>query len=78
MTGLRPQTYLRDYSGSGVSSMTIRDKLVELLRPSNIKLGEVWMMTMPSFIGFEGINPLTVYFCYEEGKTSVWGIVLEV
>ncbi|CEL61105.1 hypothetical protein RSOLAG1IB_09756 [Rhizoctonia solani AG-1 IB] len=36
------------------------------------------MMTMPSFIGFEGINPLTVYFCYEEGKTSVWGMVLEV
>ncbi|CAE6456342.1 unnamed protein product [Rhizoctonia solani] len=76
MTGLRPQTYLED---SGVTILaTIRQKLVELLRPSNINLGEVWMMTMPSFMGFEGINPLTVYFCYEEGKTAVWGIVLEV
>ncbi|CAE6503323.1 unnamed protein product [Rhizoctonia solani] len=35
-------------------------------------------MTMPSFMGFEGINPLTVYFCYEEGETAVWGLILEV
>ncbi|KAG8730841.1 hypothetical protein FRC10_002319 [Ceratobasidium sp. 414] len=33
---------------------------------------------MPSFLGFEGINPLTVYFCYEEGQDHVWGVVLEV
>ncbi|CAE6438055.1 unnamed protein product [Rhizoctonia solani] len=78
MTGLRPQTYLKDQIFPGASSTTIREKLVELLRPTDIKLGEVWMMTMPSFMGFEGINPLTVYFCYEQGKASIWGIVLEV
>ncbi|CAE7050211.1 unnamed protein product [Rhizoctonia solani] len=74
MTGLRPRNYLSDYP----ELTTIRQRLIKLLRPSDIKLGEVWMMTMPSFMGFEGINPLTVYFCYEEGRTTVWGIVLEV
>ncbi|CUA73027.1 Glutamate-ammonia-ligase adenylyltransferase [Rhizoctonia solani] len=79
MTGLRPQTYLRDQIGSdAVVTASIRQKLAELLRSSNMKLGEVWMMTMPSFLGFEGINPLTVYFCYEKGKADVWGIILEV
>ncbi|KAG9120587.1 hypothetical protein FRC07_003867 [Ceratobasidium sp. 392] len=77
--GLRPQTYLTDCTGSsGASLLTIREKLVQLLKPSDIRLGEVWMMTMPSFLGFEGINPLTVYFCYEEGQETVWGVILEV
>ncbi|KDN36933.1 hypothetical protein RSAG8_10467, partial [Rhizoctonia solani AG-8 WAC10335] len=79
ITGLRPQTYLKDPEGSrAATSATIHQKLAGLLRPSSIKLGEVWMMTMPSFMGFEGVNPLTVYFCYEKGKTAVWGIILEV
>jgi DUF1365 family protein len=35
------------------------------------------MMTMPSYFGFEGINPLTVYFVYNEmDKFSM--VVLEV
>ncbi|KAJ1308177.1 hypothetical protein OPQ81_003892 [Rhizoctonia solani] len=62
MTGLRPQTYLMDQADSGISgAASIREKLILLLRPSNITLGEVWMMTMPSFMGFEGINPLTFW-----------------
>lgn len=73
--GLRPETYVRDY---GNRRTAIRSKLADLLKPSGMKLGEVWMMTMPSFLGFEGINPLTVYFCYDEGKADVWGLVLEV
>ncbi|KIY63872.1 hypothetical protein CYLTODRAFT_493562 [Cylindrobasidium torrendii FP15055 ss-10] len=37
----------------------------------------IWMMTMPSYMGFEGINPLTVYYCYTpEGGLAV--VVLEV
>ncbi|KAF8598618.1 hypothetical protein BDV93DRAFT_450833 [Ceratobasidium sp. AG-I] len=83
--GLRPGPYLRDHSSSSSDNVagtgpgsTIRAKLVDLLRPSGVQLGEVWMMTMPSFLGFEGINPLTVYFCYEEGREDVWGVVLEV
>ncbi|KAK7446978.1 hypothetical protein VKT23_014191 [Stygiomarasmius scandens] len=35
------------------------------------------MMTMPSYLGFEGINPLTVYFCYKPGGV-LWLVVLEV
>ncbi|KAG8703792.1 hypothetical protein FRC08_002632 [Ceratobasidium sp. 394] len=73
MCGLRAQTYLTDSS-----SRTIREKLVQLMAPCGVRLGKVWMMTMPSFLGFEGINPLTVYFCYEEGQDYVWGVVLEV
>jgi DUF1365 family protein len=73
--GLRPETYL---GNSYHDSRTIREKLVELLKPSDMQLGEVWMMTMPSLLGFEGINPLTVYFCYEKDNTDVWGLVLEV
>ena len=84
--GLRPEPYLRDQpnaspestTGNNHGRTTIRAKLVDLLQPSSIRLGGVWMMTMPSFIGFEGINPLTVYFCYEEGSESIWGVVLEV
>jgi DUF1365 family protein len=78
--GLRPEAYLVDHSGSSSipGPLTIREKLVDLLKPSGVQLGEVWMMTMPSFLGFEGINPLTVYFCYEEGRDDAWGVVLEV
>ncbi|KAF8760238.1 hypothetical protein RHS01_02237 [Rhizoctonia solani] len=57
MTGIRPQAYLKDQIGPGAFSPSIREKLADLLRKSNMKLGEVWMMTMPSFMGFEGINP---------------------
>ncbi|KAG8725521.1 hypothetical protein FRC09_013760 [Ceratobasidium sp. 395] len=77
--GLRPQTYLADFTElSGASPLTIREKLVKLLKPPGVRLGEVWMITMPSLMGFEGINPLTVYFCYEKGHKNVWGVVLEV
>ncbi|KZP33289.1 hypothetical protein FIBSPDRAFT_1036395 [Athelia psychrophila] len=35
------------------------------------------MLTMPSYLGWEGINPLTVYYCYTaDGK--FWIAVLEV
>jgi DUF1365 family protein len=40
-------------------------------------LEDAWMMTMPSLLGFKGINSLTVYFCYNaEGELFV--TVLEV
>ena len=32
------------------------------------RLGEVWMLTMPSYMGYEGINPLTVHYCYEKRR----------
>ncbi|KAI0369243.1 hypothetical protein BV20DRAFT_997085 [Pilatotrama ljubarskyi] len=41
------------------------------------KEGDAWMLTMPSYVGYEGINPLTVYFCYASEGTLEW-IVLEI
>ncbi|KAJ7057979.1 hypothetical protein C8F01DRAFT_1060109 [Mycena amicta] len=70
--GLRPQPYLTPGGGS------IKQKLDNLLQERGCAgLEDAWMMTMPSLLGFEGINPLTVYFCYNaEGKLFV--TVLEV
>ncbi|KAF8300175.1 hypothetical protein DL93DRAFT_2233835 [Clavulina sp. PMI_390] len=46
------------------------------------RIGEIWTMTMPSFLGFAGINPLTVHFCYEqvvsEENAPLLLVVLEV
>ncbi|ESK90323.1 hypothetical protein Moror_13752 [Moniliophthora roreri MCA 2997] len=45
------------------------------------ELRDAWILTMPSYFGFEGINPLTVYFCYKNtpGKENeLWLVVLEV
>lgn len=76
ITGLRPNPYLTQQPGS------IRGKLEELLLLRGFfsgkrRLKDAWMMTMPSFLGYEGINPLTVYFCYDlEGE--FWLTILEV
>ena len=78
LLGLRSKPYLRE------GDRRIRDKLDELLRERRIlkdgrnAIEDVWMMTMPSFMGFEGINPLTVYFVYAQGSGTLWLVVLEV
>ncbi|KAJ6554539.1 hypothetical protein B0H19DRAFT_1210883 [Mycena capillaripes] len=63
LVGLRPAPYLTDNGGS------IRQRLEKVLldRGFGGDLEDAWMMTMPSLLGFEGINPLTVYFCYRPG-----------
>lgn len=76
ITGLRPDPYLTKQPGS------IRKKLEALLKTRGFmeerhSLEDAWMMTMPSFLGFEGINPLTVYFCYNS-EGIFWSTVLEV
>lgn len=40
----------------------------ETLADSN---NEVWAVTMPSFMGFHGINPLTVYYIYRQAFSDV-------
>lgn len=40
------------------------EKGVKSPRHWNQELGQVWSVAMPSLLGFRGINPLTVYFCY--------------
>ncbi|KAJ6463489.1 hypothetical protein C8R45DRAFT_1025942 [Mycena sanguinolenta] len=73
LIGLRPAPYLTENGGS------IRQRLEKVLldRGFGGSLEDAWMMTMPSFLGFEGINPLTVYFCYRPG-CQLFLAVLEV
>ncbi|KAI0632927.1 hypothetical protein C8Q77DRAFT_1175724, partial [Trametes polyzona] len=45
-----------------------------------VEAGDAWMLTMPSYVGYEGINPLTVYFCFDargEDARLAW-VVLEI
>ncbi len=76
MTGLRPSAYLQACGDGG----TIKQKLKTLLHERGHDEGafeDAWMLTMPSYVGFEGINPLTVYFCYDHNETPTY-VVLEV
>jgi len=77
LLGLRSQPYLDPLS----SSSSIRQKLEDQFHKHHLlcsdeKLEDAWIMTMPSILGLEGINPLTVYFCYR--KQILWTVVLEV
>ena len=77
ITGLRASGYLYEDGGKEKS---IRIKLVRVLEDFGIhdaiSMSDAWIMTMPSYLGYEGTNPLTVYFCYMDGR--LWTIVLEV
>lgn len=78
--GLRSAGYIYDDGGKEPS---IRKKLVEALGQFGIghageQLDDAWILTTPSYCGFEGINPLTVYFCYRKGCPQLWIVVLEV
>ena len=80
VTGLRSSAYV--YADES-SSLSIKDKLRKLLVGRGISLEDgmledAWMLTMPSYLGYEGINPLTVYFCYQKDAHKPWAIVLEV
>jgi hypothetical protein len=90
--GLRPSAYL---TPSEDPKKTIRCKLDEVLVErgwDSRGVEEVWFATMPSFLAFEGLNPLSVYYLYKpmpkldnsethQGGTvgrSLWLVVLEV
>src|SRR6266550_4891026 len=75
LLGLRSNPYLY------ADERTIQDKL----RTTFVQRGymdvtdvleDFWIMTMPNYAGFEGINPLTVYYCYK--SNNLWITVLEV
>jgi len=79
VTGLRTSAYLHDSPGQDKRS--IMQKLVDVLDQRGwpgCNLHDAWLMTMPSFLGIEGINPLTVYFCYRRDISSLWLVILEV
>jgi len=62
--GLRSGAYLE-------GSSSLREKIDKLCG----RFQNVWLVTMPSFLGFEGINPLSVWYCYNDKLECV---VLEV
>ena len=74
LTGLSPPAYL------AASARSIKEKLLGVLEaqgyPRGI-LGDAWMLTMPGYLGFEGINPLTTYYCYDP-QDRLFAVVLEV
>jgi Protein of unknown function (DUF1365) len=78
--GLRSASYLFDEGGKVPS---IRTRLIKALDDFGVgyaeeQLDDAWILTMPSYYGFEGLNPLTVYFCYREDNRRLWIVVLEV
>ncbi|KAJ3553627.1 hypothetical protein NM688_g3507 [Phlebia brevispora] len=80
VTGLRPTAYLH---AQGCAALSIKEKLRKLLEDrghiqAEHDLHDAWMLTMPSYLGYEGINPLTVFFCYRTRAQYPWAIVLEV
>ncbi|WVQ93079.1 hypothetical protein IAU59_000143 [Kwoniella sp. CBS 9459] len=78
--GLRTKKYL------GPGDQGFRAKVEDVLRRNGLPtddLGRIWLMTMPSLMGYEGDNPLTTWFLYSKPKDGVergelWGVILEV
>ncbi|KAJ8073628.1 hypothetical protein PM082_011906 [Marasmius tenuissimus] len=80
LLGLRADPYLMISTGK---LKRIRGKLVALLEERGFlrkaeEFEDAWMLTMPSYLGFEGINPLTVYLCYKASCDELWLVILEV
>jgi DUF1365 family protein len=72
--GLRSFGYLRP------GPETLRAKAERLLGEQGVApsdMARIWLVTMPSFAGFEGINPLSVWYIYSE-KKELSCIILEV
>jgi hypothetical protein len=78
LTGIRPNGYLMP-DKQGEKKRSILQKLITLLHERDVKVEveDVWMMTMPSYLAWEGINPLTVYFIYNP-QCQCCLVVLEV
>ena len=78
LTGLRPAAYL--HASARTRSRSVKEKLLDVLEEQGYArglLGHAWMLTMPRYLGFEGINPLTTYYCYDV-RGRLFAVVLEV
>ena len=89
ITGLRSGAYLLPDStaASGPGSRNLKAKLADVLELHGldrakvqawVASGDAWMLTMPSYLGYEGINPLTVHYCYESADERLGWVILEV
>lgn len=83
VTALSPSAYL-DADVPGEELQSIKEKLLGYLEKKGVgrELAKrVYTVTMPAYLGFEGINPLTVHYCYSEEEDSTRKlevVVLEV
>ncbi|KAH9894007.1 hypothetical protein C8Q73DRAFT_694094 [Cubamyces lactineus] len=88
VTGLRSGAYLLPGStaASALGTRGLKAKLADVLELHGLDKatvqawvadGDAWMLTMPSYLGYEGINPLTVYFCYDS-QGALYCVVLEI
>ena len=77
--GLRSDEYLESGKATFCSKL---DRLLSQNGCRRSELGRVWLVTMPSFIGWEGKNPLNIWYCYGRAKgeeqAELECIVLEV
>ena len=72
--GLRSINYLTPGAGS------MRSKLERLLLQQGMAKDQIcraWLVTMPSLLGFESINPLTVWYVYDAMR-QLSCVILEV
>jgi DUF1365 family protein len=72
LSGLRSKPYLMS------NEKGIKGKLTQLLKERDFSYAveDAWIMTMPHYLGREGLNPLTIYFCYS--KETLIVVVFEV
>ena len=77
--GVRPWTTVLGLRGDGYLSAgkeSLRCKVEKFLADGD-QIGRVWLVTMPSLLGWEGHNPLSVWYIYDlAGKLD--RVVLEV
>ena len=88
VTALSPSAYLdADKPGDPLrgSLRGIKEKLLQYLEKKGVegwRTKWVYTVTMPAYLGFEGINPLTVHYCYSElegeERRKLEVVVLEV
>jgi DUF1365 family protein len=87
--GIQRGSYLDSDAGAEKprDGLSFRQRLAGLLQRNGVKeseVGRVWLLTMPSYLGKSGINPLTTYFVYRkgsgdrEGEEALLCVVLEV
>ena len=72
--GLRTDGYLHP----GPESLRQKAELLLVEQGlGKMDMSQMWLVSMPSFIGFEGINPLSVWYIYSD-KRDLTCVILEV
>jgi DUF1365 family protein len=57
----------------GPGSGGFKRELIALMESHGVRgdeVGRVWMVTMPSYLGLAGVNPLSVYFVYKKSESG--------